>query len=89
MQSPPGTGVPWDKDEEELALAFNRGFTRGYLKGALHREIMGRSHPDHRGIMVGTVTSYNPQIHLARIRLSGRLFLTKAMASCLLIPRQR
>jgi putative protease len=66
-----GNWSPLDKEEEELALAFNRGFTRGYLKGALHREIMGRSHPDHLGIMVGPVVSYNPREHLARIRLSG------------------
>ena len=66
-----GTWSPSDKDEEKLALAFNRGFTRGYLKGALHNDIMSRSHPDHRGIMVGSVASYNPQTHHAGIRLSG------------------
>ena len=66
-----GNWIPLDKDEEELALAFNRGFTRGYLKGAFHGEIMGRNHPDHRGILVGSVASYNSQTNLARIRLSG------------------
>ncbi|MEI7433268.1 MAG: U32 family peptidase [Methanomicrobiales archaeon] len=62
---------PRDDDVEKLALAFNRGFTRGYLKNACHREIMGRDRPDHRGIPVGTVISYNSRVHQALIRLSG------------------
>jgi putative protease len=66
-----GKWSPVDKEEEGLALAFNRGFTRGYLKGAHHGEIMGRGHPDHRGVMVGTVRSYHPRDHIALVRLSG------------------
>jgi putative protease len=66
-----GNWSPRDIEEEGLALAFNRGFTRGYLMGARHREIMGRDRPDHRGILAGTVISYHPREHLARIRLTG------------------
>jgi U32 family peptidase len=66
-----GNWSPRVAEEEKLALAFNRGFTRGYLKNARHREIMGRDRPDHRGIPVGTVISYNPRLHQARIMLTG------------------
>ncbi len=68
-----GDRGPLDKDEEDLALAFNRGFTRGYLKGAHHAEIMGRGHPDHRGVFAGTVISYHSGTHAARINLSGTI----------------
>ena len=66
-----GDWSPLDKEVEGLALAFNRGFTRGYLMGARHREIMGRTHPDHRGILAGAVVSYHPREHMARIRIIG------------------
>ena len=63
-----GTWSPSAEDEERLALAFNRGFTRGYLSGARHRGIMGRSHPDHRGIQVGSVVSFSRNDHVAVVR---------------------
>jgi U32 family peptidase len=66
-----GNWSPLDEEEEELALAFNRGFTCGYLQGAHRGEIMGRSHPDHRGLKIGSVISYNPRARVARVRLSG------------------
>lgn len=66
-----GKWEPLKVEEEELALAFNRDFTRGYLMDARHNEIMSRDHPDHRGILVGTVTAYNPGKRTARVRLSG------------------
>ncbi|MCU0629830.1 MAG: DUF3656 domain-containing protein [Methanoregulaceae archaeon] len=68
-----GKWSPVDQEEERLALAFNRGFTRGYLKGAHHGEIMGRGHPDHRGVMVGTVRSYHSRDRFALVRLSGTI----------------
>lgn len=46
----------WAPDEGEiqrLALAFNRGFTEGYILGA--DDIMGREMPDNRGVLVGRI----------------------------------
>ena len=74
-----GNWSPRDDEEEELALAFNRGFTRGYLKGARHGEIMGRDHPDHRGIMVGTVISYHPRVIRPGSGFQGIRYLTRGM----------
>ncbi len=81
-----GNWSPRDDEEEELALAFNRGFTRGYLKGARHGEIMSRDRPDHRGIPVGTVISYHPRANQARVRLSGETLLHKGDGVVFLDP---
>ncbi len=47
------------EDMRDLALAFNRGFTPGYLLGARGDDIMGREMPGNRGVLVGTVVSYD------------------------------
>ncbi|WP_342772067.1 MULTISPECIES: U32 family peptidase [unclassified Methanoculleus] len=67
-------GEAWSPSREEmrnLALAFNRGFTEGYLLGA--SDIMARDRPGNRGILLGTVAGYNPQRHEATVRLAGDL----------------
>jgi putative protease len=40
---------------QDLALAFSRGFTRGYLFGDRYETLMARDAPDNRGICIGTV----------------------------------
>ncbi|HOT04205.1 MAG TPA: U32 family peptidase [Methanolinea sp.] len=42
-------------DIDEMARAFNRGFTGGYLLGDRGPSLMGRDRPDHRGLFLGTV----------------------------------
>jgi Collagenase and related proteases len=46
--------TPADDDIRDLALAFNRGFTGGYL---FSNDCMGRERPDPRGVFIGTVIS--------------------------------
>ncbi len=46
--------IPSDEDTRDLSLAFNRGFTGGYL---FSNDCMGRERPDPRGIFIGTVIS--------------------------------
>ena len=49
----------WKPDpaaERDLLLAFNRGFTAGYLFGERFASLMARDAPDNRGIVIGTVT---------------------------------
>ncbi|WP_424759131.1 DUF3656 domain-containing U32 family peptidase [Methanothrix sp.] len=48
-----GEWAPDEKEIERLALAFNRGFTAGYILGA--SDVMGRDMPDNRGVMVGRI----------------------------------
>ncbi|WP_214084395.1 DUF3656 domain-containing protein [Methanoculleus sp.] len=60
---------PSREDMRDLALAFNREFTEGYLLGAL--EIMARDRPGNRGILLGTVAGYDPRRQEATVRLTG------------------
>lgn len=48
-----GEWAPDDGEIQRLELAFNRGFTEGYILGAA--DIMGRDMPDNRGVMVGRI----------------------------------
>jgi putative protease len=60
-----------EEDQRDLALAFNRDFTGGYLLGL--RDIMGREMSDNRGFLLGAVTAYDPKREEASIRLNGSL----------------
>ena len=49
------------KDRETLEQIFNRGgFSTGFLNGKLGKEMMYINRPNHLGIFVGKVISYNP-----------------------------
>jgi len=48
-----GEWAPDEREVERLALAFNRGFTAGYILGA--SDVMGRDMPDNRGVMAGRI----------------------------------
>jgi putative protease len=54
-----GTFVPDEAAIRDLLLAFNRGFTRGYLFGERKGKLMGRDRPDNRGLYIGTVSRYD------------------------------
>jgi U32 family peptidase len=56
-----GNGEPYDtkKASQDLYLAFNRGFTKGYLFGKRHTALMGRDASDNRGLYIGEVTRYD------------------------------
>jgi putative protease len=66
-----GTWSPSEKDQRDLALAFNRDFTEGYLLGS--KDIMGREMSDNRGFLLGSVAAYDPKKEEASIRLNGSL----------------
>ena len=64
-----GKWSPSPEDERDLALSFNRDFTEGHLLGA--RDVMGREMSDNRGVLIGSVASFDVQRGEAAIRLSG------------------
>ena len=66
-----GDWSPSREDEMALALAFNRSFTKGHLLG--ERDVMGREMSDNRGVLVGSVSSYDSRKSEAAVRLSGSL----------------
>ncbi|MDH7596961.1 MAG: U32 family peptidase [Methanothrix sp.] len=48
-----GEWAPDEREIQRLALAFNRGFTEGYILGA--SDVMGREMPDNRGVIAGRI----------------------------------
>ncbi len=48
-----------DTEENELAEAFSRGFTKGYLVGERGNEMMGYKRPNNRGVAVGRVAGFS------------------------------
>jgi len=56
---------------QDLCLAFNRGFTSGYLFGKHPAVIMGRDASDNRGIYIGFVKRYDEKSKTVTVRSSG------------------
>ncbi len=75
------------KDKEELMQIFNRGgFSTGYLKGKLGRNMMYTKRPNHIGVQIGEVTNYNPNKGYVKVKLNKELNLGDSIlineASC-------
>jgi putative protease len=68
-----GSGEPCDtkKAIQDLYLAFNRGFTSGYLFGKRHTALMGRDASDNRGCFIGVVTRYDERSKNVFIKSTG------------------
>ncbi|MFZ1127611.1 DUF3656 domain-containing U32 family peptidase, partial [Methanoregula sp.] len=63
-----GSFVPDGPAVRDLMLAFNRGFTRGYLFGDRGGKLMARDRPDNRGVCIGTVSRYDRPKGTATVR---------------------
>ena len=64
------------EDREKLMQIFNRGgFSTGYLKGKLGKEMMYKYRPNHIGIHIGTVEHYNPNKGYVKVKLTKELSL--------------
>jgi putative protease len=68
-----GGWKPSPEAEQDLLLAFNRGFTSGYLFGDRHRTLMARDAPDNRGICIGTITKQDKRSGNVTVHLKGTL----------------
>jgi putative protease len=68
-----GDGATSDTGEalQDLYLAFNRGFTSGYLFGKRYTAFMGRNAPDNRGYCIGVVNRYDEKSKIVTIRSNG------------------
>jgi putative protease len=66
-----GTWTPSDDDMQDLALAFNRSFTGGYLMGERGLSIIGPERPDNRGLAIGRVREYDRRRGEAVIAIEG------------------
>ncbi len=81
-----GAWSPSAEDERDLALAFNRDFTKGHLMGA--KDIMGRQMSDNRGVFIGSVSSFDSQRGEAAVRLTGQLIPEEGDGLVILAPGQ-
>ena len=53
------TGFDLTKRISELQVSFNREYTKGYLLGELPFKINNANRPNHQGVEIGKVLSYN------------------------------
>lgn len=81
-----GSWSPSAEDERDLALAFNRDFTDGYLLEA--RDVMGRQMSDNRGVLIGSVAAFDGPGGEAAVRLSGNLCPEKGDGLVFIAPGQ-
>ena len=82
-----GTWEPSDDDLQDLALAFNREFTTGYLGQDPCDRVMGRARPDNRGVRIGTVTRSDPDTGIVEIRIEGILVPVAGDGITFAVPR--
>jgi len=68
-----GNWKPSPEAERDLLMAFNRGFTNGYLFGDRHGKLMARGAPDNRGICIGTVTKQDERSGMVTVQLNGTM----------------
>lgn len=73
------SGKPYvveQEDREKLMQIFNRGgFSTGYLKGKLGKEMMYKYKPNHIGVYIGKVVNYNSNKGYTKIKLEKELAL--------------
>ena len=65
-----------EEDRKKLMQVFNRGgFSTGYIKGKLGKDMMYTQRPDHMGIFLGKVISYNPNRGYIKLKLEEEIDL--------------
>lgn len=73
------SGKEYKVDEEDRKLlmqVFNRGgFSTGYLNGKLGKEMMYKEKPNHIGVKLGKVVSYNSNKGYVKLKLEEDMFL--------------
>ena len=70
-----------NQDRENLMQIFNRGgFSTGYLKGKLGKDMMFKYKPNHIGVYIGQVEHYNPNKGYVKIKLDKQLFLGDSLS---------
>ena len=59
-----------EEDNKKLMQVFNRGgFSTGYIKGKLGKKMMYTIRPNHMGVGLGKVISYNPNKGYIKLKL--------------------
>jgi putative protease len=83
-----GKWKPKKDDINNLKLAFNRGFTGGYLLENDYSKVMGRDRPGNRGLYAGTLIRYNKKTKEALIEVKGDVIPQKGDGIVFLPPNK-
>ena len=67
-------GTDWEPEQEtmeDLAFAFNRGFTKGYLLGDRGTSLINTKKPDNRGVYAGIVSGVDDRRGKVIVKIDG------------------
>lgn len=67
-------GADWEPEQEimeDLAFAFNRGFTKGYLLGDRGTSLINTKKPDNRGVYAGIVSGVDDRRGKVIVKIDG------------------
>ncbi|MDE2444366.1 MAG: U32 family peptidase [Methanocorpusculum sp.] len=67
-------GGDWEPEQEtmeDLAFAFNRGFTKGYLLGDCGTTLINTKKPDNRGVYAGIVSGVDDRRGKVIVKIDG------------------
>lgn len=81
----------WNPNLEDISLlklAFNRGFTGGYLTETREMSVMGREAPGNRGLYIGQVQNFNAKNNTAMINVFNKFKLEKGDGIVFLSPNK-
>jgi len=81
-----GKWKPSLEDISLLKLAFNRGFTGGYLIETLEMPVMGREAPGNRGLYIGQVQDFDEKTNTAIVNVYNKYKLEKGDGIVFLSP---
>lgn len=83
-----GEWKPSLEDISKLKLAFNRGFTGGYLTESHHKLVMSREAPGNRGLYIGRVQNYNEKTNTIVIKTENKFKIDRGDGIAFLSPKK-
>jgi len=81
----------WKHDLEDISklkLAFNRGFTGGYLTESGKRLVMNRESPGNCGLYIGQVQFFDENTNTIRVKLENKFKINKGDGIAFLSPKK-
>lgn len=83
-----GKWKPDSVDVSKLMLAFNRGFTGGYLTESSNKLVMNRESPGNRGLYIGKVQFFYEKTNTIRVKLENKFKIDKGDGIAFLSPKK-
>jgi U32 family peptidase len=83
-----GKWKPEPEDISKLKLAFNRGFTGGYLTEPENKHVMNRESPGNRGLYIGQVQYFYDKTNTIRVKMENKFKIDKGDGIAFLSPKK-